>query len=331
MNKCTHKDCKEIALSLSSYCWDHVDDREAYRKTLSEHIDSSGSIKGLYLRRLEFQSAQWQNIDAEEVDLAGADLSRADLTAANLKRANLTGANLHRANLASIDFEDTHLLRCDLSGARLWSACINNSNLAEANLQEADFLKASITGVKFWHVKLEKAKFLTKFSFTGKAPIDESGPLSASEAYRSLKQYFMVLGRYDDASWASFKEKQLERKDLFHRRRIAYIPSLLMAFLCGYGEKPYRVIASSVTIIFLYSFVYTALNILKVPLDYGSSTLRFWDYIYFSIVTFTTLGFGDLTPKLAPLFQMLTGSEAFVGAFMMGLFVFTLARKYAAR
>jgi len=331
MNRCKKNDCHESALSLADFCWKHIDDKDEYRKKLTEHIDLSGSIKEFYLRRLEFKEAQWQNIDAEEADLAGADLSGADLTAANLKKANLTGANLSEATLASADLEETHLLKSDLSGSRLWNTSIKDSNLAESNLQEADFLKASISGIKLWHVKLDKVKFLTRSNFLGKSPIDEEGFLSASEGYRRLKQYFITNGRYDDASWASFKEKQLERKNLFKEKKFSYIPSLLMACLCGYGEKPYRVIISSLTIVFLYSFIYAGLNLLKVPADYGSYALSVWDYIYFSVVTFTTLGFGDLTPKLTPLFQMLTVSEAFIGAFMMGLFVFTLARKYAAR
>lgn len=331
MNKCRYKDCRETPLSLSEYCWRHIEDRPAYKDKLTEHIKAEGSIKGFYLRRLEFPRAQWQSIDAEDVDLAGADLSHADLTAANLKKANLTGVNLKKADLASVDLEDTHLLRSDLFGARLWHAVIKDTNLAESNLEEADFLKATLSGVKLWHVRLDNARSLARHNFVGKTPIDEKGPLSASEAYRLLKQYFTAKGRYDDVSWASFKERQMERKYLFQNKKLSYLPSLLMALLCGYGEKPYRVIASSAVIIFLYSFLYFALSILRVPQDYPSIKFALWDYIYFSIVTFTTLGFGDLTPKMVPLFQMLVGSEAFIGAFMMGLFVFTLARKYAAR
>ena len=332
MNKCKHVDCRERALSLSEFCWRHIEDKQEYRRVLTDYISCSNSIKGFYLRRLEFPDAQWQGIDAEEVDLAAADLSGANLTAANLKKSNLTGANFEKADMASIDFEEAHLLRCNLSGARLWSAVIKDSNLAEANLQEADFLKAVFTNVKFWHTKLNNAKFITRYSFSGKSPIDETGFLSASEAYRNLKQYFIANGRYDDSSWACFKERQLERKHFFKKRNLLYFPSLMMALLCGYGEKPYRVILSSAAFVFIYSIIYAALNIFKVSLTAVSAKgFSIWDYIYFSIVTFTTVGFGDLSPKMVPLYQMLVGSEAFVGAFMMGLFVFTLARKYTAR
>jgi hypothetical protein len=329
--KCIHPDCSERALSLTEFCWRHIEDEEAYRQKLCTHIEQKNSIKGFYLRRLVFPDAQWQNIDAQEVDLAGADLSGADLAAADLRKANFTGADLSGANLASADLEEAHFLKCDLSNARLWHAFMSGINLAEANLERADLLKAVLTNAKLWHVNLENVKFLTKHSFTGKTPIDEKGAISASEAYRNLKQYFIAHGRYDDSSWASFKEKQLERKYLFENKKIAYLPSLLMAILCGYGEKPYRVIISSISIVFIYSLIYGLLNALNIPEGSNLLSLKAWDYIYFSIVTFTTLGFGDLTPKMIPLFQMLTGSEAFIGAFMMGLFVFTLARKYTAR
>ena len=329
MNRCQNKDCKERPLSLSEFCWQHIPDKTLYRKVLTDYIETSDSIKGFYLRRLEFPQAQWQAIDAEGSDLAGSDLSGADLTAANLSQVNFTGACLSKANLASTDLEGAHFLKCDLSGTRLWSAMISNTNLVESNLEKADFLKANISNTKFWHINLDNAKFLTRHNFIGNKPIDEDGPLSASEAYRNLKQYFIANGRYDDSSWASFKERQLERKYFFKIRKVSYLPSLLMALLCGYGEKPYRVILSSLVIILFYSALYSILAVLK-PIA-SIEVFRVWDYLYFSIVTFTTVGFGDLTPRMVPLFQMITGSEALIGVFMMGLFVFTLARKYVAR
>ncbi len=332
MNKCKHIDCNERPLSLSEFCWRHIKDKKKYRQILTDYISTSNSIKGFYLRRLEFPGAQWQGIDAEEADLAIADLSGANLTAANLKKANLTGVNLKKADLASIDFEEVHLLRSDLSGARLWNAVIKDSNLAEANLQEADFLKAVFSNVKFWHTKLKNAKFITRHNFIGKSPINEKGLLSASEAYRNLKQHFIENGRYDDSSWAGFKERQLERKYFFKTKKLLYFPSLIMALLCGYGEKPYRVILSSTVLVFIYGIIYAVLDILEVSSGVANADgFNIWNYIYFSIITFTTVGFGDLSPKMVPLFQMLVGSEAFVGVFMMGLFVFTLARKYTAR
>jgi len=48
-------------------------------------------------------------------------------------------------------------------------------------------------------------------------------------------------------------------------------------------------------------------------------------------VTFTTLGYGDIRPLPAPGARMVASGEAFIGAFMIALFVWTLARRYVAR
>jgi uncharacterized protein YjbI with pentapeptide repeats len=331
MNKCIEKDCRECALSLSDRCWRHIYDKDAYKGLLSAHIKSTNSINGFYLRRIQFVGAQWQGIDARGADLAGCDLQGADLAAADMRGANLTGANLRLANLASVDLEDAHMLKCDFSLARMWHAVIKNANISEADLSGADCLKTVFSNVKFWHVKLTDARFITRYSFVGRAPIDETGALSASEAYRGIKQYFISNGRYDDSSWASFKEKDFQMRHLFKEKSISCVPLFVMGLLCGYGEKPARIIVSSLSLILLYSVFYNALEVLKVPQGLALEGFSFWDYIYFSIVTFTTVGFGDLSPRMVPLYQMLVGSEAFTGVFMMGLFVFTLARKYTAR
>ena len=57
---------------------------------------------------------------------------------------------------------------------------------------------------------------------------------------------------------------------------------------------------------------------------------NFPDSLYFSTITFTTLGYGDFRP-LEGLGRILAGSEAFLGAIMMALFVYTFARRTGGR
>jgi hypothetical protein len=47
--------------------------------------------------------------------------------------------------------------------------------------------------------------------------------------------------------------------------------------------------------------------------------------LYFSIITFTTLGYGDIQP-LGPWARFLAGTEALLGALLAALLVFVLAR-----
>jgi hypothetical protein len=168
------------------------------------------------------------------------------------------------------------------------------------------------------------------YGFLTSQKINERGILSAEESYRALKQYFIDNGLYREASWASFKEKTMEKLWLKKNKNPAYIPTALMGLLSGYGEKPNRVILSSVAILFIYAAIYYYLKAVAI-LDPAVKNYFFWDYVYYSIVTFTTLGYGDLVPKPNIGYRLLAGSEAFIGAFMIGLFVFTLSRKYSAR
>ena len=51
----------------------------------------------------------------------------------------------------------------------------------------------------------------------------------------------------------------------------------------------------------------------------------FMSCLYFSNVTFTTVGYGDITPVNISIF--LSGVEMFLGLTMMGIWTATLARK----
>jgi len=191
--------------------------------------------------------------------------------------------------------------------------------------------------VQLWRAELKGIKSLmqqnfskTIYGFWTIQKINEKGILPAEESYRALKQYFIDNGRYREASWASFKEKTMEKLWLKKNKNPTYVPTALMGILCGYGEKPNRVTVSSIAIIFIYAAMYYYLNAVAI-IDSTIKNYFFWDYVYYSIVTFTTLGYGDLVPKPNIGYRLLAGSEAFIGAFMIGLFVFTLSRKYSAR
>jgi len=62
----------------------------------------------------------------------------------------------------------------------------------------------------------------------------------------------------------------------------------------------------------------------------GTVFHNFWDCLYFSVTTFTTLGYGDFRP-LEGLSRIFSGTEAFIGAFIMALFVYTFARRTGGR
>jgi len=132
-----------------------------------------------------------------------------------------------------------------------------------------------------------------------------------------------------------------------------WIISAFWNMIYGYGERPGSVVKTSVVIIILFALSFSLIGIGKPEIielkgtgiyqnsgnivdlaikgfSENSEIRNFPDSLYFSLITFTTLGYGDFRP-LEGLGRFLAGSEAFIGALMMALFVYTFARRTGGR
>lgn len=92
----------------------------------------------------------------------------------------------------------------------------------------------------------------------------------------------------------------------------------------GYGEKPYRALLTALYIILLSSVIFYTSG----ALVYKEKVIvpTFFDSLYFSVVTFTTLGYGDYQP--IGVYRLVSMTEAFSALFIMPLFVVALTRRY---
>jgi len=88
---------------------------------------------------------------------------------------------------------------------------------------------------------------------------------------------------------------------------------------CGYGERPGRTVIASFGVIGVFTTIYPFLN---AQLD-GSG---FLSYLIFSIQSFVTLLLGGVPDGQPLLVRLFASVEAFLGAFFIALFVFTLTR-----
>jgi len=97
--------------------------------------------------------------------------------------------------------------------------------------------------------------------------------------------------------------------------------------LFGYGERVRGVLIAAFVVILGLAVVYCAGGVVETTAG-AESVVRgdFGSALYFSVVTFTTLGYGDLRP--APHLRWAAASEALLGAFLTALFVVVMARKF---
>ena len=85
--------------------------------------------------------------------------------------------------------------------------------------------------------------------------------------------------------------------------------------LWGYGERPARVFGISLITIFIFSFCYCYL-----PHSSSETHLNFVNSLYYSMVTFSTLGYGDITQSDG-LLRILSGLEAILGMSFWGILI----------
>lgn len=104
------------------------------------------------------------------------------------------------------------------------------------------------------------------------------------------------------------------------RFKVIYFISLFEYILWGYGERPIRPLLIGSAIIMLYSLVYYY----SIHPDLNKSLIN---SIYFSIVTFTTLGYGDISPKNYDELKIICSSEALLGIILVAILVAGFANR----
>jgi hypothetical protein len=110
------------------------------------------------------------------------------------------------------------------------------------------------------------------------------------------------------------------------------LPELVFGrWLFGYGERPIRVLLASVLIIVLCALFYSSPRAaVSYRSDEHSQRLDLMDGLYFSTITFTTLGFGDMYPaRTDRLTKSIAMAEALSGACLMALFVVCLSKRFS--
>ena len=109
---------------------------------------------------------------------------------------------------------------------------------------------------------------------------------------------------------------------------IRLLPELIFGrLLFGYGERPVRVLVTSAIIIVLCAFYYSQSGVLEFR-D-GTVEPGFRQGLYFSTITFTTLGYGDFYPSAYGICRQVAMTEALAGGCLMALFIVCLAKRFS--
>jgi voltage-gated potassium channel Kch len=157
---------------------------------------------------------------------------------------------------------------------------------------------------------------------------------------RFAKQVSQNMGEYRKAGDWHYEERRhaLAQRIVRHKewwRRILaclnpwYLGELIfMQGLFGYGEKPLRVVRGAVAVILTWALGFRVFGGVRLNSSTGEVLSSFWDALYFSLATFTTMGFGDFRPVTTGA-RLLAEAEAFSGVLMAALLAVSLAKRFS--
>ncbi|MGD8109685.1 ion channel [Vibrio sp. NTOU-M3] len=278
------------------------------------------------------QVEQWA---AAGKPLDGFQLAKTNLVDLNLvNRGSKQGHLCRNADFYRADLTDAHFFGLDLRGTSLMKAKLVNANLHCAKLQNSNLLGAELARARLenidWgkHLKQEQEALAASKLTNRKESI--SLCQEAEEVCRNVRKQCEKQGLFETAGMFFQKEMRFRRYQmpLYSLKRFI---SKIVDLFCGYGEDPLRVVVFSVALIFTCAMAYFFLDTTAASPVYEGVTgwqfyaLEFFNALYFSVVTFTTLGYGDISP--VGVARFIAAFEAFLGSFTMALFVVVFVKK----
>ncbi|MCG8550651.1 MAG: pentapeptide repeat-containing protein [Desulfobacterales bacterium] len=288
---------------------------------------SQANLQKAILNRSNLQKAMLNEAMLQETDLYKADLQEANLSKAKMQKANLfqakmQNAELSEAKLQEVEFyeanlQDAKLLWADLQGAKLRNTNMQGAILSGANIQGVRLRYTDLTRATVGGIKYKKKIKIGRFTIWAKNSIESFRGTSVDSCKGDA-----VFKRY--AQDQDFLEGFKELQPAWFYRPLYWLWKISSD--CGQSMLLWMFWSIMFALIFAGVFFWLGESHFK-PTEL---TFNLQSMIYYSVVTFTTLGFGDIIPKtnLAAWWVM---AEVIVGYIMLGGLISIFATKLARR
>lgn len=251
----------------------------------------------------------------------------------SFSECSFKNCNLEKSIFINTSFDKTKFILSNLKSSILKENNIKDIIISDCDMRSIKIIESRMECLLFedeFLTKLDEESFIDEI-FIGKGDKDLE---KIYKIYKDISTKFEANRLPNKAGEYYYLYKMLENKTL---RGLDKIKSYIYWMLCGYGEKPTYALITSIEIVLVFTLLYmfTGLSIGAEIIDYDILILKdlpsselvldFLRSLYFSVVTFTTVGYGDITPIGYSVF--LSGIEMFLGVTMVGIWTATLARK----
>jgi hypothetical protein len=280
---------------------------------------TAAAVAFLESRPVNFDLPTMEQGGQTYLDLRGLRIEQTQIDKAYLRNVNLRwalfrdvgfkNARFVGCNLSQVSFSECYLRRAQFEGCDLVNSRFDSCDFSQALIKEC---RVDFASFKNCEVGLQNIQFRK-----------DATPRAMVRVCRSLKLNAMSMGNFGDAGDLTYLEKGYER--LGHWREQSWgrwLVSATQNLLWGYGEKPWRLALFMMFNIVLFG---TLLHWLD-PLP-GKG---YWEHIYFSGITYLTVGYGDLAPH-APLARLLSVVCAAAGIGTFGMLIAAVTKKVMYR
>ena len=330
----------KVHFNATNFKWNAIFNESSFKWAFFPLVNFYGKTQFGNLKKLERMHFTETKFSSGISSLFGFKEGKATFNNALLENISLS---LKLGKDAIIDFENTRLSNTNIKRKDL------EGHIKQEN--EEDFVQA------------KEIYLLIKNNFHSIGRYDDESwaYIKERDMEKMSKSFYSLLNKYKKHSLFKkiFKEGNLLKrviiklkifsKWLFSKKAFEWFHLSFSNFIYRYGESPRRVIRFALIIIFLFAILLNISGIVNsdrtnliieiIKENQGDGyTLRylgpilesFLNCLYFSVVTFTTLGYGDFQPAVG-LSRFFVSVEAIIGAFTMTLFVYTFARRTGGR
>lgn len=351
----------ELRLSQEQYemlkrCSDKEDMSEwnQWRKDHPDEVVSlqGTSFEGWWLQNVNFMHGSLNDVNFEEVHLEGAVFEQADLqnacfAGASMNRTRFWHANARNANFSRTSLVDTELGVANFENCDFCEAVLVDADFTPSQLNGAKFTNTNLTGcsmracavdgsTRFWNCRINR--YSKKARFTDLTGILLEN-LIIDPSIKQLLEY--NIRRMNWEAWYKYKNWQ-ESKDERHivDQKLRWFIRLFWSF-SDYGRSTGRVAAWFFGLAFAFAGIYYLSALVNPPgivsnlIEGMEGLVPYWlvpfRAIYFSIVTMTTLGFGDMHANSQNIWgHILLTIQVILGYVLLGALVTRFAVLFTA-
>lgn len=258
----------------------------------AQYLDKDGKLdySGLnfskcILNSSNFYKCNLQNTNFRKSKLLSTKFVQSSLQESCFDGATATDANFTLSEARGASFINTDLTSATLSSGTFSNCCFKRSIFNGTHIKGSDFHLSDFTGVDDFFKGWE-----TNLVGTPKFPDYPATPVEFVIGLNPHTKKLISDGMYLQSVWN--KSTGLSKLRL-----------RLWGFSCGYGQSIQRWITLSIIIVAIFAFIYTNIEMSVSTPDIAKKTvsalIKKPDFItssYYSVITFVTLGYGDIFP-----------------------------------